>query len=44
MALALLDTDTLAATVLETDRTLITGNTAHYEWIPGLKLDDWRNA
>ena len=34
----------IAATALETDRTLMTGNTAHYEWIPGRTLDDWRNA
>ena len=34
----------IAATALETGRTLITSNTAHYDWIPGLRLDDWRNA
>lgn len=33
----------IAATALETDRVLVTGNTAHYEWIIGLKLEDWRN-
>lgn len=34
----------IAATALESGRTLVTGNTAHYAWIPGLKLDDWRNT
>jgi tRNA(fMet)-specific endonuclease VapC len=33
----------IAATALETGRILITGNTAHYSWIFGLALDDWRN-
>jgi tRNA(fMet)-specific endonuclease VapC len=32
----------IAATALETKRVLITGNTAHFEWIPGLSLADWR--
>ena len=34
----------IAATALDAGRTLVTGNTAHYEWIPGLKLEDWRNT
>ena len=42
---ALDDADLLiAATALETDRVLVTGNTAHYSWISGLTLEDWRNA
>lgn len=32
----------IAATALETGRVLVTGNTAHFEWIPGLVLEDWR--
>jgi len=27
---------------LEHSRVLITGNTLHFSWIPGLRLDDWR--
>ena len=34
----------IAATALETGRVLVTGNTAHYSWIPGLTLDDWRTV
>lgn len=33
----------IAATALETGRVLVTGNTAHYAWISGLTLKDWRN-
>ena len=33
----------IAATALETRRVLVTGNTAHYEWISGLALQNWRN-
>jgi predicted nucleic acid-binding protein len=33
----------IAATALETGRVLVTGNTAHYAWISGLTLEDWRN-
>jgi tRNA(fMet)-specific endonuclease VapC len=33
----------IAATALETGRVLVTGNTAHYATISGLKLEDWRN-
>lgn len=32
----------IAATALEHGRTLVTGNTSHFAWIPGLPLDDWR--
>ena len=33
----------IAATALEYGRTLVTGNTAHFQWVPGLKLANWRN-
>lgn len=37
------DTDLLiAATALEHGLTLVTGNTAHFSWIPGLLLENWR--
>ena len=32
----------IAATALETQRVLVTGNTSHYSWISGLRLQDWR--
>ena len=32
----------IAATALEQGRVLVTGNTPHFAWIPGLRLDDWR--
>ena len=32
----------IAATALEHGRMLVTGNTPHFSWIPGLRLDDWR--
>ena len=32
----------IAATALEHGRALVTGNTEHFAWIPGLRLDDWR--
>ena len=32
----------IAATALEHGRVLVTGNTAHFAWIPGLRLEDWR--
>src|SRR3954452_14773176 len=32
----------IAATALEHGRVLVTGNTAHFAWVPGLRLDDWR--
>ena len=31
----------IAATALETQRVLVTGNTNHYAWIKGLNLVDW---
>lgn len=34
----------IAATALETRRVLVTGNTSHYSWISGLRLEDWRVA
>jgi len=33
----------IAATALETRRVLVTGNTAHFSWISGLQLADWRS-
>ena len=32
----------IAATALEAQRVLVTGNTSHYAWIKGLQLADWR--
>jgi predicted nucleic acid-binding protein len=32
----------IAATTLEHGRVLVTGNTPHFAWIPGLRLEDWR--
>ena len=32
----------IAATALEHGRARVTGNTAHFAWIPGLRLKDWR--
>jgi tRNA(fMet)-specific endonuclease VapC len=32
----------IAATALENGRDVATGNTAHFAWIPGLTLVDWR--
>ena len=34
----------IAATAMESGRTLVTGNTAHFSWIPGLVLEDWRKT
>ena len=34
----------IAATALEHGRTLVTGNTSHFAWIPGLTVENWRNA
>ena len=32
----------IAATALEHGRLLVTGNTSHFSWIPGLTIEDWR--
>ena len=32
----------IAATALDAQRTLVTGNSSHFDWITGLKLEDWR--
>jgi len=32
----------IAATAIEHSRVLVTGNSAHFAWISGLRLDDWR--
>jgi len=34
----------IAATAMEHQRVLVTGNTLHYAWIKGLQLADWRVA
>ncbi|MBN8625192.1 MAG: type II toxin-antitoxin system VapC family toxin [Planctomycetes bacterium] len=34
----------IAATALETQRVLVTGNTAHFAWVPSLKIENWRMA
>jgi tRNA(fMet)-specific endonuclease VapC len=34
----------IAATALEHGRVLVTGNTAHFVWVPGVRLADWRKA
>lgn len=31
----------IAATALAGDHTLVTHNTKHFSWIPGLKIEDW---
>jgi len=37
------DTDLIiAATAIESGRVLVTGNTAHFSWIPNLVIEDWR--
>jgi predicted nucleic acid-binding protein len=33
----------IAATALEADRELVTGNTTHFTWIRGLRVVDWRS-
>jgi len=43
LGLAPKDADVIiAATALHHGRTLVTGNTAHFAWVPGLALDNWR--
>lgn len=32
----------IAATAIEQSRILVTGNTMHFAWIPGLTIEDWR--
>jgi tRNA(fMet)-specific endonuclease VapC len=32
----------IAASALESQRVLVTGNTSHFAWISGLSLADWR--
>ena len=32
----------IAATALESSRVLITGNLAHFSWIPSLTIENWR--
>ena len=32
----------IAATALEVGRVFVTGNTQHFAWIPGLRIEDWR--
>lgn len=34
----------IAATALEAQRVLVTGNTSHFSWINGLSLADWRQS
>jgi predicted nucleic acid-binding protein len=34
----------IAATALETQRVLVTGNRAHFEWIRSLTIVDWRSG
>jgi predicted nucleic acid-binding protein len=34
----------IASTVLIHDLTLVTANTKHFDWIPGLKLANWRKT
>jgi tRNA(fMet)-specific endonuclease VapC len=31
----------IAATALESNRVLVTGNTSHFDWISGLTIADW---
>lgn len=34
----------IAATALYHTRTLVTGNTTHFAWLPGLTLGNWRDS
>jgi tRNA(fMet)-specific endonuclease VapC len=43
-ALAPKDADVIiAATALHHGRVLVTGNTVHFAWVPGLTIDNWRD-
>jgi predicted nucleic acid-binding protein len=33
----------IAATALYHGRVVVTGNTTHFNWVPGLILENWRN-
>lgn len=33
----------IAATALESGLELVTGNVAHFTWVPGLRVTDWRS-
>ena len=33
----------IAASAIEFQLVLVTGNTAHFSWIPGLRVENWRN-
>jgi tRNA(fMet)-specific endonuclease VapC len=33
----------IASTALEHGRVLVTGNTGHFTWIPGLTVENWRD-
>jgi tRNA(fMet)-specific endonuclease VapC len=44
LGLAPMDADVMiAATALYHSRTLVTGNTDHFAWVPDLKILNWRN-
>ena len=34
----------IAATALEVGRVLVTGNKSHFDWIAGLRIEDWRQV
>jgi len=34
----------IAATALIQNRTLVTGNTTHFDWIPRLAIANWRES
>jgi predicted nucleic acid-binding protein len=34
----------IAATALHHGRALVTGNTSHFVWVPGLTVENWRDA
>ncbi len=34
----------IAATAIENGLALVTGNSRHFGWIPGLRIDDWRTV